>query len=329
MQYVLLFIGIALLIKSADYLVDGSAALAKKLGISALVIGLTIVAFGTSAPELFVNIIASVSNNNDVVLGNIIGSNIANTLLILGFAALLMSVKVKHSTTWKEIPFSLLAVIALAVFTNKSTIDSITGVDGITRGNGLILILFFLIFLYYAFNMAINDKVTLTDKITEKILKEEPTVKEHSYPIIALLITSGFIGLYFGGKFTVESAVSIATGLGISQYLISATIIAVGTSLPELVTTIIAATKKEADLAIGNAIGSNIFNIFFVLGVSSIVSPVIVTKTVNLDVFFLFSVTILLFIFLYFGKRHLLEKWHGISLITLYFSYITFIVIRG
>jgi cation:H+ antiporter len=332
MLYIQLFAGIILLIKSADFLVDGSAALAKKLGISTLVIGLTIVAFGTSAPELFVNIIASVSNNNDVVLGNIIGSNIANTLLILGAASLIMPVKMKHSTTWKEIPFSLLAVLALAVFANKSFLDGLQAADGITRGNGITLILFFIIFLFYALNMALSDKVSVKEQVQEQIGKlhpEEQEIKEHPNWKITILILGGLIGLYFGGNFTVNSAVDIATSLGISQFLISATIIAIGTSLPELVTTIIAATKQEADLAVGNVVGSNIFNILFVLGITATVSPVLISRTINTDIFFLIFISILLFVFLFLGKKHILQKWQGLIFILMYVSYITYIVLRG
>lgn len=328
MEYILLIVGIAILIKSADLLVDGASSLAKKLGISALVIGLTVVAFGTSAPELFVNIFASVGNNNDVALGNILGSNIANTLLILGVAAIMMHVKVHHSTTWKEIPFSLLAILALAVFTNKSFIDSIDGANGITRGNGFILLLFFSIFLIYTYGMAKSDRVSLAGRV-EEVLQEKPKIKVHSYPMIALLIIGGLVGLYLGGTWTVDSAVQIAQSLGISQYLISATIIAIGTSLPELVTTIVAARKRESDLAVGNIIGSNIFNILFVLGVSSVISPIISSTSVNTDTFFLLLITCILFIFLYMGKKHILQKWQGITMLLMYAGYIGFIVIRG
>jgi len=327
MEYLMLVLGLVVLVKGADILVDGSSALAKKLGVSALVIGLTIVAFGTSAPELFVNIIASVSNNNDVALGNIIGSNIANLLLILGIASIIMEMKVQHSTTWKEIPFSLLAVLALAVFTNKSIIDGISGVDGVTRGNGIILLLFFAIFLYYAFTMAKQDKTNLAGAIESA--KENVAIKNRSYPVITLMIAGGLLALYFGGQWTVDGAVKIAQNFGLSQYLISATIIAVGTSLPELVTTIIAARRKEADLAVGNIVGSNIFNIFFVLGLSSTMSPIIAKTAINFDIYFLLGITALLFIFLFFGRRHILEKWHGAAFLGLYIVYLGFIVVRG
>lgn len=328
MEYILLILGIGLLIKSADILVDGASSLSKKLGVSTLVIGLTVVAFGTSAPELFVNIFASISDNNDIALGNIVGSNIANTLLILGIAAMLMHIKVQHSTTWKEIPFSVLAIFALAVFTNKSLIDNIDGANGITRGNGIILLLFFIIFMIYAFNMAKNDKTSLAGKV-EEVIRGQPKIQSRSYPIISMMIGGGLFGLYLGGQWTVDGAVTIAKNIGISQYLISATIIAIGTSLPELVATVVAARKRESDLAVGNIIGSNIFNIFFVLGVSSIISPIITFTSVNTDIIFLLIITVLLFIFLYGGKRHSLEKWHGISLLALYAGYLAYIVLRG
>lgn len=318
--YILFVIGILLLIKSADYLVEGSSSLAKKFGVSSLVIGLTIVAFGTSMPELIVNIMAALQGATEVAFGNIIGSNLSNILLVLGITAILYNVKVHKSTTWKEIPFSLLAVVVLLIVSNKYIIDGIE-IFSLTRVDGLILLLFFIIFLYYAFLLVQQNK----EKIKEKKLK----IPERAGWLIALMIMGGFVGLYFGGKWTVDGAVFIAQRFGLSQFLISATIIAIGTSLPELVTSIRAAMKKNVDLAIGNIVGSNIFNIFWILGVTSLIKPVAIPNFINTDIIILGIATFALFLFMFVGKKHELEKWNGWLFIAAYIAYIVFLIIRG
>lgn len=326
MEYILLIIGIFLLLKGADLLVDGSSSLAKKMGISTLVIGLTVVSFGTSAPELIVNIIAATGGNSDVALGNIIGSNLANILLVLGISALLIPLCVQHSTTWKEIPFSLLAAGILFILANKLLIDG-TGTSVLSRTDGFILLAFFIIFLYYAFEMARNDQSTKEGK--KAITQEDKDIKAYPYYKSLLLILGGLVGLYFGGRFVVEGAVKIATQLNISEFLISATVIAVGTSLPELMTSVIAAKKKEVDLAVGNVIGSNIFNIFFILGTTTVITPVNIQKFINDDIIILLMVTLLLFLYMFLGKKHVLQKWQGGTFLTLYLGYLTFLIIRG
>lgn len=318
--YILFAVGIFLLVKGADYLVEGSTSLAKKLRVPTLIIGLTIVAFGTSMPELIVNIVSAIKGTGEVAFGNIIGSNISNILLILGIAALITNLKIQHSTIWKEIPFSLLAIIVLFVFSNVFFLDKLN-INSLLRTEGIILLLFFVIFLYYVFELVKRKKLQFEDKKIE--------IKKHSGVVIFLMILGGSVGLYFGGKWTVEGAISIAQACGLSQFLISATIIAIGTSLPELITSITAALKKDVDLAVGNVVGSNIFNIFWILGVSAIIKPIPFPSFINIDLIILLFATLLLFLFMFVGKRHELERWQGIIFLLIYISYIAFIIIRG
>jgi cation:H+ antiporter len=318
LTYLLLPIGFVLLLKGAVFLVDGASSLAKRLGISTLVIGLTIVAFGTSAPELVVNIFASIKGNTDIAIGNILGSNIANILLILGISAVIYPLTVKHGTVWKEIPLALLSVIVMAITANDGFFDD--GVfSALTRIDGFVLIAFFIIFLYYTFGIS---RVQPSDAVEFPI---------HQYSLLrsCLMIGLGFVGLTAGGKLLVDSAVALATGLGISEALIALTIVAIGTSLPELATSAVAAYKKDVDIAVGNIVGSNIFNIFWILGVSAIINPLPLSSLLMRDVFMTIFVTVLLFSFLFIGKRHVLERWQGVCFIALYIAYIAYLVFRA
>lgn len=319
-EYILLVVGIAILIKGADFLVDGSSSLAHKFKVPTLVIGLTIVAFGTSMPELIVNIIAALRGSTEVAFGNIIGSNIANILLVLGVTAIICPIKVERSTIWKEIPFALLGVFVLFVISNHLLIDKVD-IGSLTRVSGLIMLCFFGIFLYYTLELARKSKKQLDSSEIE--------IKKRKGLSIFLLILGGLICLYFGGKWVVDGAVFIAQQFGLSEFLISATIIAIGTSLPELVTGITAARKNQTGLAVGNSVGSNIFNIFWILGVTALVAPVAIPSFINLDMFLLGIATLLLFTFLFIGKKHELERWQGWMFVLLYVAYILFIVLRG
>lgn len=320
LEILLLIIGIILLIKGADYLVEGSSSLSKKFGIPTLMIGLTVVAFGTSMPELIVNILASLKGSTEVAFGNIIGSNIANILLVLGVVAIIKPIKVQSSTVWKEIPFALLATIVLFVLSNFPLIDGID-LTSLTRVSGIIMILFFGIFMYYTINLAKNNKKNLKNEKIE--------IPKHKDSTIAIMILGGLIAIYFGGKWVVEGAVFLAQALGLSEFLISATVIALGTSLPELITGITAAKKGDIDLAVGNSVGSNIFNIFWVLGITALIAPILIPTFVNLDMLLLIAVTLILFFFLFIGKKHEIEKWQGYLFILLYLVYVAFIILRG
>ncbi len=313
--YILFIIGFFLLIKGADLLVDGSASIAKKLKISSIVIGLTIVAFGTSAPEFIVNIFASIQGNSEIAIGNILGSNIANILLILGIAAIIYPITAKTNTVLKEIPLSLLAAVVLGLMANDMLIDG-ASFSGITRIDGFILLSFFIIFLYYIFGITKSD----TDIIEEEI-------KVFGYSKAVLFIIFGLIGLVIGGKWIVDGAVQIAEFFNLSQSLIGLTIVAVGTSLPELATSAIAAYKKQSDIAIGNIVGSNIFNIFWILGVSAIIRPLPFSTSSNGDIAMTIFASIVLFGVMFIGKKKIIERWQGILMVMSYVGYIVFLVL--
>jgi len=324
--YILFIVGFFALIKGANLLIDGSSAIAKRWGISDLVIGLTVIAFGTSAPELIVNIIASMKGTADLALGNIIGSNISNILLILGVASLIYPLSIKRGTVWKEIPLSFLAIIALVYLSSdfifQSSPDSI-----LSRIDGLILIGLFFGFIMYTF---LSTRVKGEEKID---------IHKRSMSSSLFMIITGSAGLFLGGKWIVDGATLIAHNLGISEAMIGLTIVAIGTSLPELVTSIVAAFRKNADIAIGNVVGSNIFNILWVLGLSSIIKPLTVSSTLTPDIMLLALTTLLLFMFLLHGKKHLLEffkkekiytleRWEGGAFIIIYILYIISVIIR-
>ncbi|HLC64473.1 MAG TPA: calcium/sodium antiporter [Patescibacteria group bacterium] len=311
LTYLLLIIGFIALIKGADWLVEGASSIAKRFKISDLAIGLTIVAFGTSTPELFVNLFASFQGNSQIAIGNILGSNIANILLILGIAALIYPLKVTKGTVWKEIPLSLLAALMLFVMASDRLIDK--GIsDILTRSDGLALIAFFIIFLYYTWGIA-KEK-------TEESSKSQ--TKTHSSLISALMILGGLVLLTLGGQVIINSAISLATAWGVSQAVIGLTIVAVGTSLPELATSAMAAYKRNADIAVGNIVGSNILNIFWILGLSSVIRPLPFSPQNSLDMGMVIFSTVLLFAWLFIGKRRILQPWQGMVFLMVYFAYI-------
>ncbi|MBU1038763.1 calcium/sodium antiporter [Patescibacteria group bacterium] len=314
---IFLIIGFVLLIKGADLLVDGASSLAKRLKIPALVIGLTIVAFGTSMPELIVNLLASLRGNTDIAIGNVLGSNISNILLIIGIASLIYPLAIKTSTVWKEIPLALLAVAALGILANDKLINK-ASINIIDVSDGIILGLFFLIFLYYVFEISRNK--TSPDEVA---IKQLPISKS-----IALVII-GIIGLSLGGNWVVDSAVALAKNWGISESLIGLTIVAIGTSLPELFTSVVAAWKKNPDIAIGNVVGSNIFNILWIVSVSAIVKPLPFNTSSNIDLGVTMLATILLFLFTFIGQKRIIERWQGALFVISYIVYIVYLVIKG
>ncbi|MFH1427920.1 MAG: calcium/sodium antiporter [Patescibacteria group bacterium] len=315
-------LGFIFLIKGADIMVDGSSSFAKKNNISDLVIGLTIIAFGTSAPELIVSVLASFKESTGIALGNIIGSNISNTLLILGVSAIIYPLLVRSNTIKKEIPFSLLALVVLGILVNDTFLASSNNLNILNRADGLVLLLFFVIFIYYTFGINKTE-----NKLFEETGKDEVKVYKNSTSI--LMIIAGLTGLFLGGRWIVNSATDIAKYFSLSEELVGLTIVAIGTSLPELAASAMAAAKKKADMAIGNVVGSNIFNILWVLGISSLIKPIAFNNILNFDILVLLSVTIILIIFIYIGKRNILSKKEGIILIMLYVFYISFLVYRG
>jgi cation:H+ antiporter len=317
LTYFLFLLGFVLLIKGADFLVDGASAIARRFNISDLVIGLTVVAFGTSTPELFVNIVASARGNTDIAIGNVLGSNISNVFLILGISAIIYPLSVSKGTVWKEIPFSLLAVITLGLMANDQVIDG-DGSSLLTRIDGLVLLAFFTIFLYYSFSIA---------KAIEG-LDEHVPAKATSFVKSILLVIAGLIGLTLGGKWIVDGAVTLAKSFGMSESLVGLTIVAVGTSLPELATSAMAAYKKNVDIAVGNVVGSNIFNIFFVLGISATIKPLPFQTKSNLDIAVVTVSSLLLFLFMFTGKKRSLDRWEGIVSLFLYGGYIALLIIK-
>ena len=268
-------------------------------------------------PELIVNILAAVNNASGVAFGNIIGSNISNILLVLGATALIYNLKVKKTIIKKGIPFAFLSVILLLALANSGT-------NFLTRIDGTIMLIFFAIFIYYTYELFTNSKNRRSKRVEKK-----GKIKKYSNLIITLMILGGLIALYLGGRWTVKGAILIAQQFGLSQFLISATIIAIGTSLPELITSITAALKKDADMAVGNIIGSNIFNILWVLGITSLIRPITIPNFINLDIIILGIITLALFLFMFLGKKEELEKSQGILFILIYLAYIIFIVLRG
>lgn len=304
------------LVKSADLLVDGASSLAKRLGISSLVIGLTVVAFGTSAPELSVNIASALNNATDIAVGNIVGSNIVNALLILGLVAWMKGVKLQHSTVWKEIPFMVLSMIVLMVMSSDIIFDG-AKVNAITATDGMTLLAFFAIFLYYTFGIAKNPS------------EDDGEIKIHSWIRTIAMVIFGLIGLIFGGKYLVSAAIEIAQAFGLSERFIGLTIVAVGTSLPELLTSIVAAKKNQSDMAVGNVIGSNIVNVVFILGATSLIAPLAISQAVLWDMGFALAASLLIFVFLFIGKRHVIERWQGVAMVAGYVAYILVILMSA
>jgi cation:H+ antiporter len=311
-QLLLLGIGLVLLVKGADWLVDGASALAKKHQVSDLAIGLTIVAFGTAAPELVVNSMAAAGNYPDIVFGNIIGSNNFNLFVILGISGIIAPLTVKSSTVWKEIPFSILAAITFLFLANNYFIYDRSDVS---RYDGLILLAFFGGFLYY-----------VATQLEKDIQPETLVHVEFSSLKTWMLIIGGLVLLAVGGRLVVDNAVAIAESFGISEKIIGLTIIAAGTSLPELATSVVAARKNKADIAIGNIIGSNIFNIFLIIGIVSLIRPLEYNESFNLDIFLLLGGSIFLFFAMFTGRRHRLDRWEALILLTFYLIYIGYLI---
>jgi len=320
-----LLVGFIFLLKGADILVDGSSSVARKLGISSFVIGLTVVAFGTSMPELVISTMAGLRGSSGIALGNIIGSNITNTLLILGISAVITPLLVKRATVNKEIPFSLLAVLAVGFLANDFLIDH-TSPDGLTRIDGLVLILFFSIFIYYTFGIT-KSKDNIFQKTVGGIKGEE--VKTFGSAKSIVMIVAGLAALILGGQLLVNGAVGIAYAFGLSEALIGLTVVAVGTSLPELAASIVAARKGKTDIAVGNVVGSNIFNLLWVLGFSAVIASIGYNPMLNVDMLILIAATILLLFLIYAGRRNILGRGEGAVLIGIYVCYLVFLLWRG
>lgn len=317
MNILLLIVGFILLVGGADYLVKGASSIAKRFNISDLIIGLTIVAFGTSTPELAVNIMASSTGSTDLAIGNVVGSNIFNLLVILGITAMIKPIHLKTSLLKIEIPYAILAAVALIFVAGDYIFDGSAGI--ITQSEGLILLLFFSIFMYYIFLSANKGQIS-----------EEDTQSESAtiYPVwqSALYTLGGLAVLVFGGDLIVNNASEIARNLGMSESVIGLTIVAAGTSLPELATSLMAAYKGKGDIAIGNVVGSNIFNIFFILGISAVIKPLPLPNANLVDIFITAGATALVLFFGYKGKGLKIDRIEGSFLLVLYIIYVAYLL---
>ena len=328
MNYILLLIGFILLVKGADYFVDGSSSIAKKLRVPSLIIGLTIVAFGTSAPEASVSITAAINNQNGMAIGNVIGSNIFNLLMVLGASGIIKPLIVEKSMLSKEFPFLLLISIILVILSLDTLFFNST-INTLSRLDGLILLILFGFFLYYLISSALKNRNESyfeeessidIDTVNIKIIEKSDSIIK---PILISIIGIGAV--IFGGNLVVSSASNIATNLGISEQLIGLTIVSIGTSLPEFVTSVIAATKGESDLALGNVVGSNIFNILFILGASSVISPLTVNYKLIIDGIIMILSTLLVYFYAY--RKNNISKLESLSLLVFYLLYLCYLIL--
>lgn len=313
---ILIVLGFVALVKGADYLVDGASAIAKRFGISDLVIGLTVVAFGTSMPEFVVNMISVAEGTTDLAITNILGSNIINTFVILGLTALVYPVVSQKRSRDFDIPLSIIAGILVFAFV---AINSPLGEDGrgISRLGGVVLLGMFCYFLYNTFRHA-------KDHPDEGLSEEVPSTKEITVRRAFCLVIGGLVGLVVGGELIVKSAVDLATRMGVSEAIIGLTIVALGTSLPELATSVIAATKHNSDIALGNVVGSNIFNVFFVLGTSAVVHPLPAYEGIELDAWMAAVGSMLVWLFVKTNREREIKRWGGAILLLVYTGYLTY-----
>ena len=314
---VLIIVGFIALVKGADYLVDGASSIAKRFGISDLIIGLTVVAFGTSMPEFVVNMVSVAEGSTDLAITNILGSNIINTFVILGLTALVYPVVSRKRSRDFDIPMSIIAGVLVFIFVAVQLPLGEMG-RGIGRIGGIILLLFFCYFLYNTFRHAKDHPKDMVNEVASEEVKDIPTRKA-----VALILV-GFIGLIVGGELIVQSAINIAHRMGVSEAIIGLTVVALGTSLPELATSVIAAFKHNGDIALGNVIGSNIFNVFFVLGTSATVHPLPAYDGIELDAVMAALGSIIVWLAINIDSKRKVQRWAGALLLLVYAAYLTY-----
>lgn len=312
-DFVLLIVGMVLLIKGADFFVDGASKIAKAFHIPSLIIGLTLVSMGTSAPELSVSLNAALSNSNDISLGNVIGSNLCNSLLILGVSAAFTPLLITKEMKKYDIPIMAFIYVLLLVFGFVISPNILSVIESVV---------FLIIFVAYIIFLIIRAK-----KENKAEEETEEAISKGKLALSAILALVGLAAIIFGGDLVVDSASSIAMELGMSEALVGLTIVAVGTSLPELVTSVVAAVKKENDIALGNVIGSNIFNVLLILGLTSAISPLVISGTVLIDLIILLGTGVILILISQLFKD--MKRYHGIIFIAMYVAYLVFIIIRG
>ena len=314
LDILLLLFGLFILIYGADIMVKGASALAARLNVPNMVIGLTIVAIGTSAPELVINVISSARGESSLALGNVLGSNIFNIMGVLGITAIIFPIAINSNTTRIEIPFVFLsAVLVLIMFGNNywGTPQNFE----ISRVDGVVLLVFLALFFVYITRLAMKGG------------SEEITIKNYTLLHSIAFVVIGLAGLMLGGRLLVTGAVSIAESLGVSQRIIAITIVSVGTSLPELATSVAAARRKNVDMAVGNIVGSNLFNVFFVLGISAVINPIVTTWESIADISVNILASLLLFLFIFTGKGRRIERCEGILLVSLYIAYLIYLIL--
>lgn len=323
MQYIILVLGFILLIKGADFFVEGSSSIARRLGIPTLVIGLTLVAFGTSAPEAAVSITSALQGKNEMAIGNVVGSNIFNLLVVVGVAAFICPLKVKQSIIYKEFPFVLLSGVLLLVLVWDTKLQDVMS-NILTRSDGLVLLMLFCIFMYYLIEVALQSRQAKKAQVSNRRDSAQDTL---SYSKSSILTLVGILGIILGGKFVVDAASTIALSWGMSQNLVGLTIVAIGTSLPELVTSMAAARQGQSDIALGNVIGSNIFNVFFILGISVVVHPIAIDQNIFVDSLILLGVSIMTYVFAITKKS--INRVEGVFLVACYMAYLMFVILRN
>ncbi len=317
MTYFLLALGFFALVKGASLLVEGASSVARRFDISDFAIGMTVVAFGTSTPELFVTLIAALGGSPDIAVGNVVGSNISNTLLILGVTALISPLAVSRGTVWREMPFGLLASCALLFVAGDAVLDG-AAQSVVGRVDGLLLLSFFSIFLYYSASTAQRVEG----------MEELAPARGRSLARALALVTVGLVGLTLGGKWIVDGAVTIAQTFEMNETLVGLTVVAIGTSLPELATSAVAAWNGNSDIALGNVLGSNIFNIYFVLGVTAVVRPLPFHAENTVDLAVMVGANLLLFAVIVIGRRLVLARWEGSVLVASYVAYLVAVIAR-
>ena len=309
--------GLVLILLGANYLTDGASSLAKRFKISDLVIGLTVVAFGTSAPELAVSLSSAIKGSADIAIGNVVGSNMFNTLMIVGCTAFFAPIVVTRNTLLKEIPLCILASVALLAISNDMLLDK-QPLDVVSRTDGFLLLLFFIIFMVYTFSIARQHGD-----------EEAEEVKQIPLWLSLIYIIGGLAALVFGGNIFVDGATGIARSLGVSESVIGLTLVAGGTSLPELATSVVAALKKNPEMAIGNVVGSNLFNIFLVLGASATITPLNLIGITNFDLLSLVIASVILWFFGVFYKKRTITRVEGTILVVCYIAYTTALILMS
>ena len=319
----LLAVGFAFLVKGADFFVEGSSSIAKKLKVPPIIIGLTIVAMGTSLPETAVSVTASLVQNNELAVSNVVGSNIFNLMFVIGVCSILTPIMVQKATVVRDIPLSLGCALFLLVL----GISELGDKTGMTLGHadGVIFLIVFAGYIFTMVRSAMKARAA-GQKVEIEGVEECDNMKELSYGKSILFLIVGAAAIAFGGDLTVDTASRIAIELGMSQTLVGLTIVSIGTSLPELVTSVVAARKNEVDMAVGNAVGSNIFNILMVLGISSAISPVALIRENIIDIVLLMVFSVMVWIFA--GTRKKIERKEGIIMVVVYLIYCAYIIAR-